>query len=76
MHQSFSGKKFQTVLVSAAQRFSLLNTAPVVQRERDWNDGDVQVQKTVLFRAQLEQTSTGKAVSSVDTANIVKNSHL
>ncbi len=34
------------------------------------------VEKPCLFRAQLEQTSTGKAVSSVDTGNIVNNSHL
>ncbi len=56
-------KKFQTVLISAeihAKRSS------VVQHERDQNDGDVQSEsseKQCLFRAQLEQTSTGKAVS-------------
>ncbi len=45
-HQSFSGKKFETVLVSAAQKRWHTQSAEhssVVQRERDWNDGDVQV---------------------------------
>ncbi len=40
-----------------------------VQHERDQNDGDVQsesARKQCLFRAQLEQTSTGKAVGCVD----------
>ncbi len=43
MRQSFSGKKFQTVQHSSADAHSLLNAAPVVQHERDQNDGDVQV---------------------------------
>ncbi len=38
-------------------RTAALNAAPVVQRERDRNDGDVQVkvQKSCLFHAQLEK---------------------
>ncbi len=46
-HQSFSGKKFKqssSLQHSSADAHSLLNAAPVVQHERDWNDGDVQVQ--------------------------------
>ncbi len=36
---------------TAALTHSLLNAAPVVQRERDWNDGDVQVkvQKSCVY---------------------------
>ncbi len=51
----------------------------VVQHERDPNDGDGQsesAEKQHLFCAQLEQTSTGKAVSCVDIGNIINNSHL
>ncbi len=77
MEKSFNGKKeFQTVLIFGkmpAKRIS------VVQRERDQNDGDVQsesAEKQCLFRAQLEQTSTGKAVSCVNIGNIINNSHL
>ncbi len=53
--QSFSGKKkFQTVLVSAAQQRWHTQSAKhssVVQRERDRNDGDVQVkvQKSSVY---------------------------
>ncbi len=47
-------KKFQTVLVSAAQqrwRTQSAKRSSVVQRERDWNDGDVQVkvQKSSVY---------------------------
>ncbi len=51
-HQSFSGKEFQTVLVSAAQqrwRTQSAKHSSVVQRERDWNDGDLQVQKRRVY---------------------------
>ncbi len=34
---------------SSADAHSLLNTAPVVQHERDRNDGDVQVQKSSVY---------------------------
>ncbi len=48
----------------------------VVQRNRDRNDGDVQVkvQKNSVFRAQLEETTRGKYVSQL-CGNIVYNHH-
>ncbi len=54
-HQSFSGKKSfkrsSSLPHSSADAHSLLNAAPVVQRERDWNNGDVQVkvQKSCIY---------------------------
>ncbi len=64
---------------SFKQSSSPAKRSSVVQHERDQNDGDVQsesAEKPCLFRAQLEQTSTGKAVSCVDIGNIVNNSRL
>ncbi len=79
-HQSFSGKKFQTVLVSAAQQRWCTQSAKRSSSCAAWDRlkwwRRASAEKPCLFRAQLEQTSTGKAVSSVDTGNIVNNSHL
>ncbi len=78
-HQSFSGKKFQTVLVSAAQQRWRTQSAKHSSSCAAWDRlkwRRASAEKPCLFRAQLEQTSTGKAVSSVDTGNIVNNSHL
>ncbi len=63
-----SFKQSSSLPHSSADAHSLLNTAPVVQRERDRNDGDVQVKvqkKQCLFRAQLQQTTTVKLSSCV-----------
>ncbi len=78
----FVEKRFQTVLFSAVQQrqgwcIQSAKRSSVVQCERDRNEGDVQVKvQKSLFRAQHEQTSTGKAVCSVDIGNVVNNSHL
>ncbi len=73
--------EFQTVLVSAAQQRWCTQSAKrssIVQCERaKWRRrASESAEKQCLFRAQLEQTTTGKAVSSVDIGNIVNNSRL
>ncbi len=75
-------KEFQTVLVSAAkQRWctqSAKRSSSCTARERSkWRRrASESAEKQCLFRAQLQQTTTGKAVSCVDIGNIVNNSRL
>ena len=74
-------KKFETVLISASQQrwHTPDKRSSVVQRERDRNDKDLRSEseeKQCLFCVQLEQTTTGKAVSYMDIGNIVNNSSL
>ncbi len=72
-----SFKQSSSLPHSSADTHSLLNTAQLCSaREIEMMDASESAEKRCLFRAQLQQTTTGKAVSCVDIGNIVNNSRL